>query len=182
MKVLVRLATTVLLLHALAAFVQPQQPAVSAIAIRRIQVNASSITSLAKGKKYVVNLTQRGVKYEFDHKAGKIDFNRITIRTANGNLTLASFLQKNFSKEQLAGFNVNSHSFTLGTRLPDTVPPVDQDKQEARLSFSCGSLSCDCVGDQDCGDLIFRSRRCRSMIFCWIGDDGKTHCHCRQHE
>ena len=42
-------------------------------------------------EQYVVDLTQRGVKYEFDPKAGQIDFSRVMVRTANGEFAIGPF-------------------------------------------------------------------------------------------
>lgn len=62
--------------------------------IKRVQVNARTITALPSAKKYVVDLTQRGVVYEFDSKTNRIDFSRVMVRTARGEVTISSYLER----------------------------------------------------------------------------------------
>jgi hypothetical protein len=63
---------------------------------RQFQVNAKTITTLPNGEMYVLDLTKRGVRYDFDPGAGQIDLSRVVVRTAKGEVTIANFLTDNF--------------------------------------------------------------------------------------
>ncbi len=143
---------------------------------RRIQVNARTITALPSGKKYVVDLTQRGVKYEFDPKAGQIDFSRVVVRTARGEVAIGAFLEKTFPKDELSSFKYASQSFILGTRGSRT-PPAGTASPSTIKGFECGPLYCFCEGRADCTDLIFDSGQCGKIV-CWKEDGIRDKCMC----
>jgi hypothetical protein len=152
---------------------------------RRIQVNARTITSLRIGKKYVVDLTRRGVKYEFGPEAGQIDFRRVVVRTAQGDIAIGVFLEKTFLKDkflkdELSGFKYASQSFILGTPVSRTPPAVPTSPSTVK-EFSCGELTCACLGRADCSDLIFDAGLCGGSILCWKRSDGKITCICSRH-
>jgi hypothetical protein len=93
---------------------------------RRVEVNAKTVTPLAPGQNYVVDLTQRGVKYEFNHQAGKIDLRRVRVRTVGGEVAIDSFLKTLISTDMLATFRYTSQSFSLGILPPDNPRTVDE--------------------------------------------------------
>jgi len=129
--------------------------------LRHIQVTAKTIGALPSDKEYLLDLTKRGVKYEFDPKAGAIDFNRIKVRTVRGESAIKTFLEKLFLKDKFAGFKYSSQSFTIGT--PPTGPA--QRTPTKTLVIACRDLdTCSCTGD-DCDDLI-RSTLCGDIYFC----------------
>ena len=177
MKRIMIIATLVVFTLALAGFSTPtvQTPGGTST-LRRIQVNAQTITALPAGKKYVVDLTKRGVKYEFDPKAGQIDFTRVMVRTARGDVTMASFLEKIIPKDKLSGFKYSSQSFSLGTRLPGTVQtPLANTSKE----FSCDIYdTCYCEGESDCQTLL-NWRVCGGGLVCiTLGD--RLFCSCQR--
>jgi hypothetical protein len=124
--------------------------------VRRIQVNAETIAQLSGGKKYVVDLTQRSVIYVLDSKKRPIDFTRVMVRTAAGEVPISSWLEKNLSKTPLAGWN--SRHLRIGTTegfrsvrgltVTTRVPPA------GTVNFQCGSLLCSCKGDPDCNGMF----------------------------
>jgi hypothetical protein len=126
---------------------------------RRIPVNARTIAALPTGKKFTVDLTKRGVIYVFNHEAGPIDFSRITLRNARGEVDIASFLQKRVLKERPAQLKYASRPFILGTQLPGTLqnPSINTTGQKSRLEpgeFSCDSELCICSGEEACADML----------------------------
>lgn len=143
--------------------------------LRRIQVNARTITALAPGKKYVVDLNQRGVRYVFDHKAGQIDFSRVTVRTTRGEVAISSFLETRFIKDRFAGFKYTSQAFSLGTVPTATLTGPSK-------IISCDDPnSCYCEGVSDCKDLI-NSKLCGGNILCLLNDKGEDKaCICQRH-
>jgi hypothetical protein len=170
-------ALTALILTALIfAYSQtPQTPGATA-ALQSIQVNARTITALRKGKKYVVDLTRRGVKYEFDSKTSRIDFNRVMVRTAQGEVALGSFLEKTFLKDELAAFKYTSQRFSLGTGPGGTLTGPSK-------IISCDNPDyCHCEGVTDCKALL-NSSLCPGASMCTLNRYGEEEsCVCRRHE
>src|SRR5262252_2202398 len=118
MKRIVIIATLVAFAQMAAGFSPMPQTFPEGTTLRRIDVNTKTITALAPGKNYIVDLTQRGVIYEFSPQAGQIDFNRVRVRTALGESAIGSFLETTFLKDKLAGFKYASQAFSLITRSP----------------------------------------------------------------
>lgn len=135
--------------------------AARSVTIKRIQVNAQTIRALPGGKKYVVDLTQRGVVYEFDSKSGQIDFSRVMVRTARGDVAIGAFLETTFLKAELAGFKYSSQAFSVATRPAGTF----QSRQARTSSFRCGDVVCTCVGGDDCDNMVY-STACDGKSFC----------------
>ncbi len=175
----IQFVTVVALILVALIFTSSRSPLTSAqkgaSALRRIQVNGQTITALPIGKKYVVDLTQRGVKYEFDPKAGQIDFSRVMVRTARGEVTIRSFLETLIPKDKLAGFKYASQSFSLGTRLPGTVQTPFQNTSKI---IKCSGFVCTCEGESECQDLL-DSRLCDKFA-CITSPDYGVFCACRQ--
>jgi hypothetical protein len=61
MRRIVIVATMVALALVASGFSTMPQSVPGSVSLRRIQVNAQTITALAPGKNYIVDLTQRGV-------------------------------------------------------------------------------------------------------------------------
>src|SRR6267378_6032927 len=85
---------------------QRPQPREAPTKLRRIPVNARTITALPRGKHYVADLTKPGMVYEFDVNTSQIDFSRVMVRTAEGEVPIASFLESAFPKDALPGFKL----------------------------------------------------------------------------
>jgi len=132
--------------------------------IKRVQVNARTIRALPGGKRYVVDLTQRGVIYEFD---AKTDLRRVMVRTAQGALAIGPWVEKTFLKGKLAGPKWTAQSFSIRTRpagTSQTPPPA------ANISklISCDATVCSCVGQDSCDDLLYFTPLCGDIVFCKI--------------
>jgi hypothetical protein len=158
-----------------ASSVLSQSPGTTS-SLRRIPVNAQTITAMPRGRNYVVDLTQRGVKYEFDPRAGQIDFSRVTVRTTQGEVAIGTFLERTFSKNQLSGFKIASYMFVLGTRVPGTLPP--NALSLGARNFTCGERTCQCSGRADCMKMIFDDIHLCLLIFCYKLPEGTEVCIC----
>jgi hypothetical protein len=176
MKRIVIIATLVVFAQIAAGFALPApQTFPRAIALRRIDVNAKTITALAPGKNYIVDLTQGGVVYEFSHQAGAIDLSRVKVRTAKGEISIGSYLETTFLKDKLAGFKYKSQAFSLATRQPGTV----KNPTTGISNFSCDSSQCNCDGNRDCLDLLIYSGLCDKLTFCVTSQiTGQLYCVC----
>jgi hypothetical protein len=164
-----------------AASVLSQSPS-SIRTVRRIQVNAQTITALPRSNSYVVDLTQRGVKYEFDPKGGHIDFNRVKVRTVQGEMAIGTFLETKILRGTLVGFKWTSQPFSIRTRPAGTLqtPPAGL-PPSANISkaISCGREICTCIGDDSCDEMIDLLPICNETIFCKIDPISRqTVCSC----
>ena len=163
MRRIMIIATFVAFAQAMGGFSPaPSQTPRTATTLRRIQVNTKTITALPRGKKYVVDLTQRGVKYEFDPSAGQIDFSRVMIRTARGEFAISSFLERKLLKDKLAGFKYAAQSFSLGS------PPAGTPQRTPTKNpiIVCKPDTCTCIGADDCDDMIYDLGACGDVHFC----------------
>jgi hypothetical protein len=173
MKRIVIIATLVVFAQIAAGFSTPApQTFPRATALRRIDVNAKTITALAPGKNYVVDLTNRGVVYEFSHQAGAIDLSRVKVRTARGEVAIGSYLETTFLKDKLAGFKYKSQAFSLATLPPGTL----QDPPTGTTNIACGKKYCVCTNQADCIAMFF-SQVCGGEILCTNYDSGLA-CSC----
>lgn len=153
MKRIVIIAMFVVFAQITAGFSKPVPqtfPGATKLSLRRIDVNAKTITALSAGKDYIVDLTQRGVVYEFSHKTGQMDLSRVKVRTPNGELTLGSYLETTVLKGKLAGFKYKSQDFSLVNTQTGTV----QKAPTAIKGFQCETSLCTCTGSGDCIDLF----------------------------
>jgi len=173
----IQIVTVFALILATLIFAFSQTPTPSpqrggAATLRRIQVNAKAISALPKGKKYVVDLTQRGVKYEFDPKAGQIDFSRVMVRTARGEVTIGSFLEKNLPKDKLPALKDTSLLLILGTRATGTVQTLPTNPSKL---IRCFPDFCTCEGEGDC-QVLLDSNIC--VTFICINSPNGAFCGC----
>jgi hypothetical protein len=183
MKRIVIIATLVVFAQIVAGLSQPASqtfpgtPTLRRVfRITNVRANASGVPTVGVpgGSIFIVDLTQRGVIYEFDPQAGQIDFNRIKVRTARGEFAIGSFLETTFLKDKLAGFKYTSQPFSLATRPPGTL----QNPPTGTSNFNCTQGACVCTGDRDCSDLIFNTSLCSGSIFCAKETSGESHCVC----
>ena len=182
MRRIILIATVVVFAHGVSSFSQrAPQKAATKITLRSIQVNAQTITALPQGKKYVVDLTQRGVRYEFDAKTSRINFSRVMVRTAQGEVPIASFFKKVPFRKALAGFNYTSQSFVIGRALaPGLTSSSDRTLPTLTSisNFTCNATTCVCEGVPDCSDLIFNTTLCGGPIYCFTDAAGVRRCGC----
>lgn len=142
--------------------------------IKRVQVNAQTITALPSGKKYVVDLTQRGVVYEFDSKTNWIDFSRVMVRTARGKVTIASYLEKTLAPGKLPSIKNSSLSLVLGNRATRT---IQTPLTSGLISCPAGNPdNCWCDGESDCQILL--DKVCGGFI-CIKLPDRPVYCECQ---
>ena len=141
--------------------------AASSATIKRVQVNAQTITALPRGKKYVVDLTQRGVTYEFD---AKTDLSRVMVRTAQGAVAIGPWVEKTFLKGKLAGLKWRSQSFFIKTRPAGTFTPPSGTLPSSGPSklITCDSQICSCRGQDSCDDMLDNTPLCGDIRFCKI--------------
>ncbi len=182
MRRIIFIATVVTFVQGVGGFQQVPQTSTAITTLRSIRVNAQTISALPKGKKYVVDLTQRGVRYEFDAKS-RVDFTRVMVKTAQGEVPIGTYLKKVPFKSALTGFKYTSQPFSIGTKpATATLNPNTDNRPNVTTTtnFKCDKYNCSCVGMWDCMDLIYGTSLCagEDSIFCGTQPDGKTICWC----
>ena len=160
MKRIVIVATLIAFAQMASGFSPMPQTFPGGTTLRRIQVNAQTITALAPGKNYVVDLTQRGVVYEFSPQAGQIDFSRVRVRTAQGEVAIDTFIEKTLPKDKLAEFKYKSQAFGIATRPPGTL----QNPSNGASKF-CSRDICTCFDPVECTDLL-NNGPCGGPLIC----------------
>jgi hypothetical protein len=180
MKRFVIIATLIALAQMASGFSPMPQTFPGENTLRRIDVNAKTITALAPGKNYIVDLTQRGVIYEFSPQAGQIDFSRVRVRTAQGEVAIGSFLETTYLKDKLAGFKYASQAFSLETLPSGTLqnpPSGTSNSAGCHADISAGTI-CSCSGVVDCKYL--KAKICASPILCATNPiTGEKFCSCK---
>ena len=141
--------------------------------LQTTRINAQTIKALRRGKKVVADLTKRGVVYEFDAGAGPIDFNRVVVRTAQGEVTIGPWLKRMIPQNRLRAFKYTTQSFRLGTQRAGS-PSTTLMKTS---NFDCDRDSCLCRGLEDCEDLIIGTSLCPDWI-CLKDEHGEYVCVC----
>ena len=160
MRRIVIVATLIALAKMASGFSTMTQTFPGSVSLRRIQVNAQTIAALAPGKNYVVDLTQRGVIYEFSPQAGQMDFSRVRVRTAQGEVAIGTFIEKTLPKDKLAEFKYKSQAFGIATRPPGTL----QNPSNGASKF-CSHDVCTCFGPDECTDLL-NNGPCGGPLIC----------------
>lgn len=135
---------------------------VQAASHREIRITSSDIGRLPVGKNYFVDLTRRGVIYDFDSTARPIDFTRVTVRTAKGDVAMETWLKGQFPR--IAASRWRSGHLRIGDAkkfrsVSGRRPPL------RAPSFTCDGNRCDCHGDDDCNDM-FGSGVCGQIASC----------------
>lgn len=141
--------------------------------LQTTRINAQTIKALSRGKKVIADLTKRGVVYEFDAGPGQIDFKRVVVRTAQGEITIGSWLKTMIPKDKLTAFKYTTQSFRLGTQRPGRLSTTVMKTS----NFECDSYTCSCRGLEDCEGLILGTSLCTDWL-CWKDEYGKYVCVC----
>lgn len=123
--------------------------------LKQVNVSAQTINSQSAGKPYTLNLTRAGTIYNL---AAGVDYNRINMHTARGDMTLAELVRKSgetLSGRLIVGMTSDLRAMKIGR------------KQSGRLNYKCDELTCVCYGDADC-DNLFSSSNCGPHAVCSV--------------
>lgn len=124
--------------------------------IKQVEVTAKTIAARPASKAYALDLTRKGTIYNL---AADVDYSRVRVRTAKGEITMADLLKKSgksISGKLRVGMTSDIRTQKLGlTRA-----------RGGTLNFSCGDTACVCTGDDDCNDL-FTTDLCGPIAVCY---------------
>lgn len=141
---------------------------------RVIRVTAADIARLPARENYIVDLRRSDVAYDLDGTARAIDWNRVRIRKAAGDVALLTYLRERFPK--LAG--------TTPTRLvigaTDGIVKIKElaDAPVDDTDYACfDDKSCQCHGARDCKKMIRHNVCANDEATCTIDAKG-FYCNC----
>ena len=153
---------------ALLVFAQSRTPQLGTV--KKVEVTAQTIASQPIGKHFVLDLTNRGTIYNL---AAGIDYSRLRVRTAGGDLEVSDTVKKMGSI---------SGKLFLGT-------PADMSGQNfffpsvggsspaaAAQQYTCSSSACECHGFSDCLRMTL-DKMCKDYLLCTT-ISGKQLCLC----
>jgi hypothetical protein len=125
--------------------------------IKQVQVTTQAVARQPVSKAYTVDLTRKGTIYNL---ASGVDYSRVRIRTAKGDMTMAELIQK-------SGKNI-SGALRIGMTSDIRAQKLNLSRRPGGggLNFSCENLVCVCTGDKDCNDL-FTSDLCGDISICY---------------
>ena len=118
-------------------------------------VSAKEISGLPAGRKYQVDLTRKGTIYNLP---ADVDYSRVQVRTAKGEMTLAELLKKT-GKTMTGKVRVGMTSDIRGQKL------ALSRGGGGTLNYNCEGLLCTCSGDVDCNDM-FTKAACGDIAVC----------------
>ncbi len=127
-------------------------------AIKQVQVTAQTVARQPASKAYTLDLTRKGMIYNL---ASGVDYSRVRVRTAKGDMTMTELIQKS-GKTVSGALRVGMTSDIRTQKLSLSRRPGGG----GGLNFSCQNLVCVCTGDQDCNDL-FTSDVCGDIAICY---------------
>jgi len=142
---------------------------------RVIRVTAASIAKLPARQNYVVDLRQRNVVYDLDGTARTIDWNRVSVRTADGEAALMAYLREHSPKVAATTPTRLVIGATSGImkvlKLQATPNPGTEYKCDA------DTKSCNCAGGKDC-EFMLKADVCKDGYADCGTTKGVMNCQC----
>jgi hypothetical protein len=129
--------------------------------VKKVQVTAQTVATLAEGGAYTIDLTQRGIVYVID---ADVDHSRLRVRTSKAVVPI---------NEMLRGSGRNG-KLVMGYGSDIRFEELEMETARAGWSFSCGETTCHCRTLDDC-DRLGDSGKCKGS---WTCD--KTGCTCNK--
>jgi hypothetical protein len=146
---------------------------------RQVRITAASIARLPANKPYVIDLKQKGVAYDFDLSGGRINYSRVVVRTAAGDLPIATYLARKFREAGIKGWETRRVQLTvLATRGP-AKGGLGLKSPTGPSPFTCNPVWCACQGDDDCNDM-FTTNVCGDTAFCVNTSSSSVKCYCER--
>jgi hypothetical protein len=147
------LAATLLSLGSSLSIAQKVAP--KKIEIKQVPVTARTVAARPASKAYLLDLTRKGTIYNL---AANVDYSRLQVRTAKGEMTMADLLKKTgktVSGKLRVGMTSDIRTLKLGlARIGG-----------GTLNYSCEGILCSCSGDDDCNDM-FTNGGCGDIAVC----------------
>lgn len=145
--------------------------------IKQIRITAQDIARLPSGKSYLVDLRQRGTIYHFDSTSRRIDFSRIRLRTATGEVVMKDWLEK-LLPPAIAGRWRSGH-MSLGTAKDFIGLNVHQPRPSGVIKYEYDpeTDTYSCRGDADC-EHMFEDGVCGEAAVCGDSIPNQPVCIC----
>lgn len=141
---------------------------------RVIRVTAADIAKLPARQNYVVDLRQSNVAYDLDGTARPIDWSRVRIRKATGEVALLAYFRERFPKM------VEKTPTRLAIGAADGIVQIKElaDATDGGTEHKCFKDGiCECAGFRDCKKML-KAGVCSNDALCGLADDGHFYCQC----
>lgn len=143
---------------------------------RVIRVTAVDIAKLPATENYVVDLRQTGVAYDLDGTERAIDWNRVRIRRADGEVALVAHLRERYPK--LAGMKPTRLVIGATDGIMEILKLKAAPNPGTDYSCDAKSKTCECVGATDC-EFMLTSKVCNDDgAFCGVTIKNQMDCEC----
>ena len=142
---------------------------------RVIRVTAADIARLPARQNYVVDLRQSNVVYDLDGTARAIDWNRVRIRTAAGEVALLAYLRERFPK--LAEKTPTRLAFGATAGIVKVLKLADEPDDGTEHKCFEDNI-CECAGKRDCKKMLKAGVCSSNQATCGLADDGWFYCQC----
>lgn len=141
---------------------------------RVVRVTAADIAKLPARGNYVVDLRRGNVAYDLDGTGRAIDWSRVRIRKAAGEVALLAYVRERFPKMAVK----------MPTRLligaTDGIVQIKEfaDAPDDSTEHKCFEDNiCECAGFRDCKKML-KAGVCSNDALCGLADDGHFYCQC----
>lgn len=139
---------------------------------RVIRVTAADIAKLPARQNYIVDLRQSNVAYDLDGTERAIDWNRVRIRTAAGDVTLTAYLREHSP----TGAKGTSTRLVIGAQGGIQKALGLKAAPNPGTEYKCGEI-CSCSGGADC-ETMLAAKVCKSTTSVCGTEEGKMWCDC----
>jgi hypothetical protein len=144
-------------------------------AVRTVDVTARTLAAVPAGGQFVLDFAAGGTIYSLDPTAGSLDFDKIAVRTREGEDSCWPWLRENVPAE--LAYNPATDVLMVGL-VEDFRAYWPPPQPRAAIGFNCNPQYCDCSGPADCLDMLF-SPVCGEWFDC-TGRSGVWRCICER--
>ena len=160
----------ILVVLTLALLVSAYSRAIQSGIVKKEAVTTQTLAGQPAGKPYVLDLTRKGIVYEV---AAGIDYSRLRVRTAGGDLGVSDTVKKmgSISGKLYLGTldDMRGQNFFFPS-AGGSVPAA------AAQQYTCSSSACECHGFSDCLRMTL-DKMCKDYLLCTT-ISGKQLCLC----
>jgi hypothetical protein len=146
---------------------------------RQVRINAATISQLPANKPYVIDLKQKGVAYDFEPSGGRINYSRVVVRTATGDVPIITYISKKFRDDGVRGWIAKRARLTVFAAKSPAKGELGLKNPTGRKPFTCNPIWCACQGDDDCNDM-FTTNVCGDTAFCVDTSSAGVKCYCER--
>jgi hypothetical protein len=119
-----------------------------------VKVTSKTVSALRAGTSYTVDLSRRGVVYEFSPADGPIDFSKILVRSAAGQQPIGTYLSRTFGSGLRVGWRTSAFQLGAAADLRKfSVRPASRTTNIIQCPPGLGG--CTCSTEDECAFLLW---------------------------